>query len=40
MGTPDDVGHLAAFLASEEAEYINGSVINVDGGWSTALDIH
>jgi 3-oxoacyl-[acyl-carrier protein] reductase len=31
-GTPDEVGHVAVFLASEEASYITGQLIVVDGG--------
>ena len=31
-GTPEDVANLAAFLVSEQAAYITGQVINVDGG--------
>ena len=30
--TPEDIGNLAAFLASEEARNITGQAINVDGG--------
>ncbi len=31
-GTPEDVAHVVAFLASEQAAYITGQVIAVDGG--------
>jgi len=32
LGTPEDIGFLAAFLASDEAGYITGQAIAVDGG--------
>lgn len=32
LGRPDEVGELAAFLASEEASYITGTQIVIDGG--------
>ncbi|MDZ4159750.1 MAG: SDR family oxidoreductase, partial [Anaerolineaceae bacterium] len=32
FGEPEDVAALAAFLASDEAGFINGQAINVDGG--------
>ncbi len=32
IGTPEDVANLALFLASDDARYITGQVINVDGG--------
>jgi len=31
-GKPEEVGHVAVFLASEEASYITGQIIIVDGG--------
>lgn len=31
-GTPDEVAHAVAFLASEQAGYITGHVLNVNGG--------
>lgn len=32
MGSPEDVAHVVAFLASDEAKYITGQVIHVNGG--------
>lgn len=32
LGDPMELGHLVAFLASEQASYITGSVYQVDGG--------
>ncbi|MDR1573328.1 MAG: glucose 1-dehydrogenase [Clostridiales Family XIII bacterium] len=31
-GTPEDVGYASAFLASPLAAYINGDIIDIDGG--------
>jgi glucose 1-dehydrogenase len=37
LGRPEDIGKLAAFLASDDAEYITGASILVDGGlWLAA----
>src|SRR6266487_1537472 len=33
--TPDDIGNAAAFLASDQARYITGQALNVDGGCVT-----
>lgn len=35
LGTPDDIAHGAVFLASEEASYITGIVLNISGGLVT-----
>jgi 3-oxoacyl-[acyl-carrier protein] reductase len=33
LGTPRNVADIITFLASDEAAYITGAVIRVDGGW-------
>ena len=33
-GQPREIGTVAAFLASEEAQYVTGQSIYVDGGWA------
>jgi 3-oxoacyl-[acyl-carrier protein] reductase len=33
-GTPEDVGNLVAFLASDAASFITGQTIAIDGGWA------
>ena len=32
VGQPDEIGSVIAFLASEQASYVNGTVLAVDGG--------
>ena len=34
IGEPNEVAHAALFLASDEASYITGAVLAVDGGWT------
>jgi 3-oxoacyl-[acyl-carrier protein] reductase len=36
FGSPRDVAEAVAFLASEEAQYITGQVLGVDGGMATS----
>jgi NAD(P)-dependent dehydrogenase (short-subunit alcohol dehydrogenase family) len=35
--TPDDVGSVVAFLASDDARHVSGQALGVDGGFSSAL---
>jgi 3-oxoacyl-[acyl-carrier protein] reductase len=37
MGTPEEVANLHLFLASDEAHYITGQVIFIDGGGSIGV---
>src|SRR5581483_586438 len=32
-GSADDIAGAALFLASKDADYMNGTIMNVDGGW-------
>lgn len=36
IGRPDEVAALVAFLISNEAEYLTGAAIPIDGGWTSA----
>ncbi len=36
LGRPDEIAHLALYLASDEAGFTTGSVITIDGGWTAA----
>ena len=33
LGTPEDIAHLAVFLASDKSSFITGQVITADGGF-------
>ena len=37
QGTPLDIGNAVAFLSSEDASYIIGQIVYVDGGMTTML---
>ena len=39
-GKPEDIAHTVAFLSSDEARFINGQVIHVDGGNSIGANVH
>lgn len=33
IGKPEEIAHLALFLCSDEASFVNGEAILADGGW-------
>ena len=36
MGRPDEVAYMALYLSSPEAEFVTGSALTIDGGWTAA----
>ena len=32
-GEPDDIASMTCFLASDDAKYMTGSIVTIDGGW-------
>lgn len=34
LGEPEDVAHLAVYLASDESDFMTGQTIAIDGGWT------
>jgi NAD(P)-dependent dehydrogenase (short-subunit alcohol dehydrogenase family) len=36
LGRPEEIAHMALYLASREAAFVNGSVLTIDGGWTAA----
>jgi NAD(P)-dependent dehydrogenase (short-subunit alcohol dehydrogenase family) len=40
IGTPIELGKVVAFLLSDDASYVSGQIIAVDGGFSQTLISH
>ncbi len=36
LGKPEEIAHMVLYLCSREAEFVNGSVQTIDGGWTAA----
>ena len=36
LGKPVEIAHMALYLVSDEADFVNGSVQTIDGGWTAA----
>ncbi|MBM3774910.1 MAG: SDR family oxidoreductase [Acidobacteria bacterium] len=36
LGRPEEIANLALYLCSSEAEFVNGALIPIDGGWTAA----
>jgi NAD(P)-dependent dehydrogenase (short-subunit alcohol dehydrogenase family) len=36
LGKPEEIANLVLYMCSDEAAFMNGSVVPIDGGWSAA----
>ncbi len=36
LGKPDEIAYLALYLCSDQAAFVNGAVVSIDGGWTAA----
>ena len=34
MGRPDEVAYMVVYVCSDQAEYVTGSILTIDGGWT------
>jgi glucose 1-dehydrogenase len=39
VGKPEEVGKAVAYLASDDADYVTGATLVIDGGFSINLDL-
>jgi 3-oxoacyl-[acyl-carrier protein] reductase len=37
LGEPEDIAHLAAFMVSPHSRYMQGALIDLDGGWTKTI---
>ncbi|GLO65442.1 MULTISPECIES: glucose 1-dehydrogenase [Oceanobacillus] len=37
VGQPEEIAQVALFLASDDASFVNGTVVTADGGWTAAF---
>ena len=36
LGTPEEIAAMVHYICSPEAEFMTGSVVTIDGGWTAA----
>jgi 2-keto-3-deoxy-L-fuconate dehydrogenase len=36
LGQPDEIAAMALYLASDQSQFVNGSILTIDGGWTAA----
>ena len=36
LGKPDEIAYMALYLCSDQAAFVNGAVLSIDGGWTAA----
>jgi NAD(P)-dependent dehydrogenase (short-subunit alcohol dehydrogenase family) len=36
LGKPDEIAYLALYLCSDQAAFVNGALVAIDGGWTAA----
>ena len=34
MGRPEEIAHMALYVCSDQAEFVTGSILTIDGGWT------
>ncbi len=39
LGTPEDIGKAVAYLASDDADYVTGATLRIDGGFLLGLQL-